>query len=301
MTHRHRPRTVQVLAPAKLNLGLEILGRRDDGYHEIVTILQAIDLVDDLRLRAGEGIRPLRPLPGVRDDENLALRALDLLRRRSGTERGAWLDLRKAIPTAAGLGGASSDAAAALLAARDLWALEMSDEALAALAAELGSDVPFFLGGGTALASGRGEVLESLPSPGVWAVVVTPRLTIERKTATLYGAIRASDYSDGSRVLAQAERLRGGLPPDPTLLANAFEQPLLGLRPDLAELAATMRACGAPHVALSGAGPSHYALFAGPDEAVAVARRLEAALGDSARVVATRDRSAPVGTRISNS
>jgi len=300
VSQRRRPREVRAIAPAKLNLGLEIVGPRGDGYHDIVTILQAIDLCDHVRLRTGEGLRSERPLPGIADEDNLALRALALLRARAGTEQGAWLDLRKAIPAAAGLGGASADAAAALLAARDLWRLPIPDSELRAIAAELGSDVPFFLGGGTALATGRGDELEPLPSPTFEAVVVVPHLAIERKTATLYGLLRPEDFSDGERVRAQADRLRAGLPLDPALLTNAFERPLRTLRPELADLAAAMQACGVPHVALSGAGPAHYALFGDREEAAANAKRLAVRFGDSATVAATQERPVPIGTSVSH-
>ena len=298
MSLSNRVGSVEVAAPAKINLGLEILGCRDDGYHEIATILQAIDLVDEVRLHPGDRIRTLHRFPGIPDEENLAIRALLMLRDRFGSHQSAVLELRKAIPAAAGLGGASADAAAALLAARDFWGLEVGDAELAVLARELGSDVPFFLRGGTALASGRGDNLDPLPSPGLSVIVVTPHVAIARKTATLYAALRPSDFSDGSRVAAQADRLRAGLRPDPALLTNSFERPLYALRPELADLVATMRACGAPHVALSGAGPSHFALFPDPAEAGSVATRLQAALEDKALVIATRERSVPVGTSI---
>ncbi len=300
MSRRASPHSVRVAAPAKINLGLEIVGRRDDGYHEIATILQAIRLHDQLTLEPADGIRSTGPLPDIPDGENLALRALRLLSERTGGDRGAWLDLRKSIPAAAGLGGASADAAAALLAARDLWRLAIGDEALAGIAAELGSDVPFFLHGGTALATGRGERLAPLPTPAFTAVVVCPKIRIPRKTATLYGALRPDDFSDGARVLAQADRLRAGLPPDPDLLGNAFARALYGLRPELADLPPLMRAHGAVHPAISGAGPSHYALFEDPEEAVAVAQRLEPAMGNAAEIVVAASRQEPVRITITS-
>ena len=300
MTHFRRPQEVRVLAPAKLNLGLEVVGRRPDGYHDIVTILQAIDLWDQVEVRTGDDVQLVRPVLGVPIDENLALRAVALLREHAGTARGARVEIRKRIPSAAGLGGASADAAAALLAARDLWKLETPMADLAALALRLGSDVPFFLRGRTALASGQGDILEPLPSPRFAAVVVVPRVAIARKTATLYGLLTPADFGNGSRVRAQAHRLRAGQPLDPDLLGNAFSRPLYALRPELAELPGVMRAHGAGHVALSGAGPSHYALFADHEAAAATARRLRGALGPAATVIATRDRDVEIGTSVSN-
>lgn len=270
-------------APAKLNLGLEILGPRPDGYHEIVTIFQAIDLIDHVTLRPADDLALTRSLPGVPDEANLALLALRCLRQQTGQARGGHLTIAKAIPMAAGLGGASSDAAATLLAATALWDLDPAPD-LQRLAADLGSDVPFFLQGGTALASGRGEVLAALPAPTVWAVVVSPQITIPRKTATLYQSLLMQDFSTGDLVRDQAQRLSEGFPLDPRLLGNAFARPLYALRPELAKIPARMRASGASEVALSGAGPSHYALFAEPGAAQACGDRLATEFRDEAQV-----------------
>ncbi len=276
---------VSIEAPAKLNLGLEILDRRPDGYHDLVTILQAIDLVDELTLAPAQDVRIVCDDPSLAGSDNLALAALTRLRAHLGSCDGVDLRLRKGIPVAAGLGGASSDAAAALLAARHLWHAPISDADLATIAAALGSDVPFFLRGGTALATGRGDRLESLPIPiPVCFVVVSPALVLPRKTAGLYAALRPTDFTSGEAVRAQADRLRGGVAPDPGLLENAFTRPLYALRPELAELPAVMRAAGAPNVALSGAGPTHYALMTDREAANRAATAIAARLGPTARV-----------------
>jgi 4-diphosphocytidyl-2-C-methyl-D-erythritol kinase len=277
-------RGVTVIAPAKLNLGLEVVGRRPDGYHDLVTVFQTVDLVDRLTLSPAAALRLACDDPTLATSDNLALAALAALRARSGTSGGARIDLTKGIPVAAGLGGASSDAAAALLGARRLWGVGIADATLADLASGLGSDVPFFLRGGTALATGRGERLEPLPSPAARFVVVSPRLVIPRKTATLYGALTASDFSDGTRVRRQAARLREGKPLDPDLLVNPFARAFYALRPELADLPLVLRRHGAPAVALSGAGPSHYAVLPDPEAATHLAAALTDALGNAARV-----------------
>lgn len=280
------PAGVAIDAPAKLNLGLEIVGRRADGYHDLVTIFQAISIQDRLRLSPDPepGLRLTCDDPSLADD-NLARAALVALRRRTGTTAGATLRIEKGIPVAAGLGGASSDAAAALLAGRRLWGSPLPDDALADLAAEIGSDAPFFLRGGTALASGRGERLTPLPPlGGTWFVVVSPRIVLPRKTAALYAALRSDDFSNGDAVRRQAARLRAGSGLDPDLLGNAFRRPLAGLRPDLASLPETMRAAGAGAIGLSGAGPSHYAVVGDPEEADRLATRLAARLGAAVAV-----------------
>ena len=278
---------VTIRTPAKLNLGLEIVGRRSDGYHDVVTILQAVSIYDDLALAPSHDLDISVADPALATEDNLALKALRCLRKQAGVESGATVTITKGIPVAAGLGGASSDAAATLLAARGLWDVVVSDETLADLAARIGSDVPFFLRGGTSLATGRGEHLTALPRPNhAWFVVVSPRVAIPRKTATLYAALRHEDVSNGDRVRAQAERLRSGEPLDPSLLRNTFERPLHALRPEVARVGEAMRHAGAAVAALSGAGPSHYAVA--PDAATAstLAQDVRRLLGETAVVVA---------------
>lgn len=188
--------TVCIDAPAKLNLFLEVLGKREDGFHQIESLLVSLSLSDtifltpllsgDLSLemrwavgRGGAGLSKKGPSPPLGtlppNSENTVFRALTLLRQQSGTARGANVLIIKRIPTQAGLGGASSDAASALRAANLGWGLCWSIDRLCDLAAEVGSDVPFFLTGGAALCRGRGEKVETLPSfPRMWAVVVRP-------------------------------------------------------------------------------------------------------------------------------
>jgi 4-diphosphocytidyl-2-C-methyl-D-erythritol kinase len=153
------------------------------------------------------------------------------------------------------------------------------------MAGRLGSDVPFFLQGGCALGRGRGELLTPLPTPRqVWFVIVAPAIEIPRKTATLYESLRAGDFGNGGAVMAQAERLRAGLPLDPTLLRNTFTRALYTLAPHLADVPEIMRRAGAPAVAISGAGPAHYAVVAAPEEAATLSNRLTHTLGCRARV-----------------
>jgi 4-diphosphocytidyl-2-C-methyl-D-erythritol kinase len=204
--------------------------------------------------------------------------------------------LRKVIPTAAGLGGASSDAAAALIGAASLWSIPRDDPVLAELALVLGSDVPFFLRGGTALAEGRGERLNTLrPLRLTWFVVVTPILTapIPRKTATLYAALAETDRSSGDRVRALAASIEAGAALDPARLGNAFCRPLYALRPDLREIPAAMIAAGAPFAVLTGAGPSHYCAFDAAQAARELARRLGASLSGRARIFICRPAPGP--------
>ncbi|MCA9270655.1 MAG: hypothetical protein KDA41_19370, partial [Planctomycetales bacterium] len=189
---------VQVLAPAKLNLFLEILSKRADRFHEIVTLITAVNLFDSLNLRAtedgeirldcryasGANMRNSAALDEAdigelpREQDNLAWRALALLKQRSGTPLGASASLVKRIPAASGLGGGSSDAAAALAAGNIAWKLGWSNDALAELAAELGSDIPFFVAArrcgapAAAICRGRGEQIETCRLPIDWHFVI---------------------------------------------------------------------------------------------------------------------------------
>lgn len=180
------------IAPAKLNLGLKILRRREDGYHDIASVLQTVDLCDRLRFTpaaAGETLVRCDHPDVPAGPENLVSRAVEVLRRETGVDRGVRVDLDKRIPTGAGLGGGSSNAAAALRALDRLWGLRLGPERLSGLAAELGSDVPFFLGGGTAIATGRGERIRPVDwQDEFWYVLVYPGFPVS--TARAYQNVR---------------------------------------------------------------------------------------------------------------
>ena len=164
-----------VTAPAKINLTLEILGRRADGFHEVKTVLQTIDLQDQLEIETAPALTVECDDPSLSGETNLVWRAASDLAAHAGTEPGARIFLRKAIPVGMGLGGGSSDAAAALLSLNELWGLGLNVDELAGLASGIGSDVAFFLWGGTALASGRGEIIEPASSiPPMLLTLVCP-------------------------------------------------------------------------------------------------------------------------------
>ncbi len=267
-------------APAKLNLGLAITGRRQDGFHDLVTIFQTIDIRDTLDLRVPEHAPESSwthfsctdPTLSVKD--NLVVRAVAAVRAATGCSLPIEIRLRKMIPIAAGLGGASSDAGATLRGLNQLWGLGLSIDALMRLASDLGSDVPFFLRGGCALGQGRGEVLRPLPAPDTWFVVVYPtnELPFTHKTAEMFSALEPGDFNHGGPVIAQASRLDAGMPLDPALLRNSFERPLYAQVPALREVHIALRNAGAGHVAITGAGPTHYTAVATEREANRIAR-----------------------------
>ena len=275
--------TLTALAPAKINLHLEVLGLRPDGYHELAMVMQTLDLVDTLRFApTADGRISLssdKPeLPCGAD--NLIVRAAELLRARAGLpELGAAIELEKRIPIGAGLAGGSSDGAATLLGLNSLWGLGFSPEALLAFAAELGSDMPYCLEGGTRLCFGRGERLEPLESGQQgppWAVLLIKHPGVSVSTPWAYGRCRAmrGDFYLSSE--EDFEQRRDNLRRGPLALALALALgaagPLPPLRNDLQAVVAPevesvtpglqlLRAAGQPlAVAMSGSGPSLFAL-----------------------------------------
>ena len=272
---------IVVRAPAKINLGLEILGKREDGYHEIRSILAMIDLYDDLRFQSGGPENRTVSIAGVSAEQNLIDRAIHLVRSTIATDVGVDYRLTKRIPIAAGLGGASSDAAATLIAVNRLLGRPLSQDQLVELAATLGSDVPFFLGDPVAFVAGTGTTITPLPALRSAVLLVVPKVEIARKTATLYGRITTDDLSPGTRIDRNARRLRAGLPVEHSDLYNAFVKPLYALVPSLVTVPDVLRECGCARFGLSGAGPTHFALLDG-SEVDCVAARVRAALDPGA-------------------
>ena len=267
-----------VRAPAKINLTLEILGRRKDGYHEIASVLQTVDLCDTLTFapRADGQIRVECHDPALAENPagNLVWRAARLLQQARQVDAGATIRLDKAIPTAAGLGGGSSDAAATLRGLDRLWALDLQAAELHNLAALLGSDVPFFLRGGTALAEGRGERITPLrPLTAGWFVLITPPLALPDKTRTVYSLLRPYEYSDGTLTRRLVDLLAAGGTLTATLLYNGLEDAAfrafdtLAAGSTLHDTLQSVIAAGGEFARVTGAGPSLF-LYS-PDRAAA--------------------------------
>jgi 4-diphosphocytidyl-2-C-methyl-D-erythritol kinase len=242
-------------ANGKVNLGLEIIGRRPDGYHDIVTIIQEIDLSDRLTFRMSDSINLSANVPALVDDTNLVLRAANLLRATTDKPLGSAIALEKQIPVAAGLGGGSADAAVTFLALNRLWRLGMSYDDLVRLARTIGADVAFFLAGGTQLATGRGDVLEPLPTPPLWAVLVVETAVVHEKTKQLYGSLCADDFTDGSRTLQMADDLRHGRLVNYCQLISGFQRVSFDCFPALRGVFDAVAAAGGLPL-LCGAGPT---------------------------------------------
>jgi 4-diphosphocytidyl-2-C-methyl-D-erythritol kinase len=255
---------VRLRACAKVNLALEILGRRTDGYHEVRTVLQTIALWDDVDISTvparGVTVDAPRGWDVPHDEANLAVRAIRRYSQQTGVD--VSLRLHKRVPPAAGLGGGSSDAAAALRGSDLLNSAPFGGSWLQRLGAELGSDVPFFVRGGTQLAEGRGELLSPLPdAQPAWLVVVVPPLTIDRKTATLYGLLDGSTFTNGNHTRSLTHAVAAGRALEPTLLYNGFDAVADRAFPELPRYREALVAC-CGHALLCGAGPSLYAIVA---------------------------------------
>lgn len=267
---------IRVEAPAKLNLYLEVLGKRSDGYHEIETVMQTVTLYDELTFQRTEGAVEFScqdpSVPG--DSTNLVVRASQILQTESGTSAGARITLKKRIPVGAGLGGGSSDAAAAFQTLNRLWGLDIPPNRLADLAAQLGSDVPFFLVGGTAICRGRGErVTPLLDPPLMHYVLVSPPVHVSTRQVYENVPTDLTKAPFGTKFFLQelTRRRRDG---GPLSVFNRLQEVTLRVYPQLAEIAAVMRRTGCETIGMTGSGSSFFAVCASRKEAAHLAGRL---------------------------
>ncbi|MGH2519802.1 MAG: 4-(cytidine 5'-diphospho)-2-C-methyl-D-erythritol kinase, partial [Chloroflexota bacterium] len=275
---------LRACAYAKVNLTLEVLGKQASGYHELISIMQTVSLADELLLEPAPQLTLACDMPELGGPDNLVLRAAQLL------GQGGAFRLRKRIPVAAGLGGGSSDAAAALRLMNAVYDLRLTPDELLVAAASLGSDVPFFLLSGTALAEGRGERLTPLPALGErWLVLLNPGVPLS--TSRVFGALAPAEHRNGSLtrqyVASLIEAAAGSAPssvvardlpsrsaahhpdePDASVrwplppLLNSLEGPAERLEPRIGLARQALLAAGAQNVLLSGSGPSLFALAA---------------------------------------
>lgn len=252
----------RLFAYGKVNLSLEVLGRRDDGYHEIATILQTVDLSDVLTFVPSDGLEVSCDVPDLSGPRNIVWDAAVNLAAHAQIEPRVRVGIEKHIPSAAGLGGGSADAAAALRGLNGLWGLALSAAGLFRVASKLGSDVPFLVQGGTALGTGRGDVLKHLVTrDGVPILLVIPAESIHRKTPTLYGKLTAEDYTDGTRThaLSRSEALSEGMITSESC-QNAFSRAALEIFPGLADVWERTASITKYPPTLSGAGPAFFCM-----------------------------------------
>ncbi|MEK5428177.1 4-(cytidine 5'-diphospho)-2-C-methyl-D-erythritol kinase [Cytobacillus sp. FSL R7-0680] len=251
-----------VKAPAKINLSLDVLGKREDGYHEVEMIMTTIDLADrlELTLLDKDEIKIVSHNRFVPDDHrNLAYQAAHLLKNRFNVKQGVSIAIEKVIPVAAGLAGGSSDAAAALRGLNKLWQLGLAIDELAEIGAEIGSDVSFCVYGGTALATGRGELIQALPAPPTcWVILAKPFIGVS--TAEVYRRLNKQGIKH-PQTLAMIKAIEDQSYSDVCAhLSNVLESVTLKMHPEVNQIKEQMQRFGADAVLMSGSGPTVFGL-----------------------------------------
>ncbi|MBE0313618.1 MULTISPECIES: 4-(cytidine 5'-diphospho)-2-C-methyl-D-erythritol kinase [Bacillaceae] len=252
-----------VKAPAKINLSLDVLSKRPDGYHEVEMIMTTIDLADriELILEEKDSIKINSLNRFVPDDQrNLAYQAANLLKKKFNVKKGVTIKIEKNIPVAAGLAGGSSDAAAVLRGLNKLWDLQLTLDELAEIGAEIGSDVSFCVYGGTALATGRGEMIKEIPAPPIcWVVLAKPFIGVS--TADIYKKLNVSQINHPDTE-GMIECIRtGDYEAMCNNVGNVLEDVTLNLYPEVAQIKDQMKKFGADAVLMSGSGPTVFGLI----------------------------------------
>jgi len=284
--------TLTVLTPAKINLSLDVTGKRADGYHLLATVMQSIGLYDRLTIsldREQKGIRlscGRAPIPS--DSRNTAWRAAALFCEATGLSDGIRIDIDKKIPTAAGLAGGSSDAAAVLFALSRLLPATISHEKLLSLAAQIGADVPFCLTGGTVLCEGIGEILTPLaPWPELPVLLIKPAFGMSTPWVFSRFRLEAPGRRPDRPAVLEAVAQR-----DLSMLAastaNVLESVSLAARPELAEIKNLLLTAGADLALMSGSGPSVFGLFAQQADCLSARDWLTSRLPADTIVIATQ-------------
>lgn len=261
--------TIHEHAPAKINLGLSITGKRPDGFHDIISVFQTVNLCDTLRLSTGSDKRLACTNPAIPDGpENLVLRAEKLFCEQHDISEYIHFTLDKRIPVGAGLAGGSSDAAAALRGLRSYYGLDITDKKLKDMAARLGSDIPFLINGGTAVVSGRGEIISEIEWPFDFTyVIVYPGFGVSTDWA--YGNLDLTGCNSEEYRAVTDQLIEGGIGADDFLqaLSNDFEPTVFKEYPVLAEIKKRFLEYGAGASTLTGSGSSVLGVFANEQDA----------------------------------
>nr|NNM89904.1 4-(cytidine 5'-diphospho)-2-C-methyl-D-erythritol kinase [Bacilli bacterium] len=250
-------------ARAKINLTLDVLGKREDNYHEVEMIMQTVDLCDYLTFEERQDgqivVRCQAPfIPN--DERNLAWQAADALRIACSVQKGVTIEIDKRIPVAAGLAGGSADAAAVLRGLNRLWQLGLTDDELAVIGAKVGSDVPFCIYGGTAIVRGRGEVVEPIDvKPCFWVILVKPAIAVS--TADVYRALRLDQIVVRPQTQSMIEAIESAdIGKMQEAMGNVLEAVTLSMHPEIDKIIAHLVRLGGQMVRMSGSGPTVFAI-----------------------------------------
>ena len=253
---------LEKLAPAKINLVLEVLGRRNDGYHEIKSIMQTVSICDRIVFEPDTSLSLTTNLSSIQEEDNLVYQAAKLLKDSAGFKQGARITIEKLIPDGAGFGGGSSDAATTLISLNELWGLKLSASRLLGLAENLGSDVPFFIHGGTALIEGRGEKVTPLKwLYKLWYVISVPEVKIDNKTRKMYSLLTQKDFSAGEHLNAVLEAINTDRRVQVSMLYNVFDSVGLKAFPEINQHWNMLVNAGIGYLHLSGSGPAIFCAF----------------------------------------
>ncbi len=269
---------INLKARAKINLTIDVMGIRDDGYHELKMIMQTVELYDRVYIKKID--KPYIKLKSnlewlPLDSRNLAYRAADIIRSKYGIEQGVFIELNKAIPVAAGLAGGSSDCAAVLYGMNILFGLKISRKEMAETALKLGSDVPYCLLRGTALAEGKGEVLTKLsPCPEAWVVLAKPASSLS--TTAVYKALDnvEIDYHPDTDSMINAI-MNKDIRAVAAGLSNVLEKASIPMCPVIGDIKKGLIDAGAIGALMSGSGPTVYGIFDNKKKAVAAADKIK--------------------------
>ena len=262
---------MKIKAPAKLNLSLEIMGKRPDGYHDISSIFQTVSLFDSIDVQPADEIYLNTPGFNLPFTENIIYKTALEMRRKYGVANGARIVLEKEIPIAAGLGGGSSDAASTIKILNDLWGLNLTTSELSSFASTIGSDVPFFIEGGTSFVHGRGDLIRELPDLRLgWIVIIVPDIEITNKTATMYSYLSKESYTAGGLSRKLEARIRNGGDCPPQLMFNGFFDIAIANQPGLEKVLAVLNKVGIQEIHLTGSGPSLFTVVTRKEIATAL-------------------------------
>ena len=248
---------------AKINWILRVLGKRDDGFHELFTVFQTLSLHDTLHIEEGEDLSLTCDVPDLPTDErNLIIKAAKVFQGSICSPGGARMHLEKRMPSPGGLGGGSSNAAVAMVGLRRLWRADITDTQLQEIAAEIGSDVPFFLHGGTAIGTGRGEVIDPIDDIAAEnMLIVAPEVDVSTSQAFSDLNADALTYEARDHILTVCRNEARSLDPLRSVLKNDFEASVFAAYPEIARVKQTLLDLGAVNAAMSGSGASVFAVF----------------------------------------